>query len=527
MSLTVSGKNWIQKVGARILGISLAPPPGTVLSTGIVSPRQFADNGIMPWVVEYGRRAVHRDIQRMVATDPIMSRAARVWGANITSPNGDERVISIDCKDEEIKREFEELRQHTQLDRQIKRWAESLATYGNVFVDKQVRLDSMDIIGFKILPEDTMIVRRSPDGRLGIKVNSDGTEERIPAYAQTLIGAGMDKAIELEAWQVTHFADDPISEAGYGTSLYAALRRDWKALEYTESSLVIARIMRAYSKIAHIIPMPANVTPEERTKRIEEYKKSITRTEVIDWRGDDKSPGDARSTLAVDRDIFMTKYYNSDLKTVEADAKLLDPQNQQLQNINDVEHMQRKLLVGLGIPPALLGIEADVNARATVQVQEREFGRECRDKQAIIKDGVREIFDVQLLFHEIDPRAVSYELYMPEVQMEDNEIIANTELTRAQTAQILAGLIDMDPETVAEHYTDLTRDEFAVMVSRAKSTLLRPQQPVPVIPPAGNGSNGAAPADAVERLLRHDPEFREYVVSGRMMDDWEHLKLKV
>jgi hypothetical protein len=452
--------------------------------------------GSMPWTVAYGRTAIHRDIQRMIDTDPIMSAAAQVWTDSITSPNGDEQVVKINCEDQSVEAEFEELRKRIGLDDLVRQSTYEMKAYGNVFPENVVNAD-FDIVRVKFLPEEYMVIRKSPDGRAGWEVQQNGELKEVPPYAEILPGGSGTAAIEFEDWQVYHIADTPVRRDGYGTSLFGALRRDWKALDYAESSLTIARIMRAYSKNVHIIPMPLGVSPADRDERIKAYKASMNRTQVMDWRGDEKVPGEARSALSVDRDVFTIKYFNNDLKSVGGEVQLLDPQNQQLQNINDVEHAQRKILVGLGIPPGILGIEADVSSHALFQGQERAYGRRCRAGQTAQKQWVRWLFDTQRKLKGTWEPDTEYEIEMPEVQMQDNEIRARTELLRARTADILANRNAIDAKAIGKHYTDLSDEQITAIQARMAAE----PKPAPVVVKAG--SNGAAlPAENPETAVR-------------------------
>lgn len=467
-------------------------------STGVVDFGAMLSGGSMPWSVTYGRTSIHRDIQRMVDTDPIMSAAAQVWTDSITSPNGDEQVVKINCKDDALKQEFEELRKRVGLDSLIKQSTYEMKTFGNAFPENVINAD-FDIVRVKFLPEEYMVIRRSPDGRLGWEVQQDGTTKAVPPYAEVLPGGSVGVAIEFEDWQVYHIADTPIRRDGYGTSLFGALRRDWKALDYAESSLTIARIMRAYSKNVHVIPMPVSVTPQDRDERIKAYKTAMNRTQVMDWRGDEKVPGEARSALTVDRDVFVIKYFDADLKAVSGEVQLLDPQNQQLQNINDVEHAQRKILVGIGIPPGILGIEADVSSHALFQGKERAFGRRCRAGQTAQKQWVRWLFDTQRKLKGTWEPDTEYDIEMPEVQMQDNEIRARTELLMARTADILAKAGALDAKGIGQHYTDLPDEQITAILARIAAEP-KPAPPPIVVKAGGNGA--ALPAENPEPTVR-------------------------
>ena len=84
----------------------------------------------------------------------------------------------------------------------------------------------------------------------------------------------------------------------------------------------------------------------------------------------------------------------------------LDPQNQQLQQIPDMEYFQNLLMAGLEVPKAYVGLERDVNSKATLGYQEIHFLRQCGALQRTVNTGVEQVLDLAFTLAGIHPQEV-------------------------------------------------------------------------------------------------------------------------
>lgn len=442
----------------------------------------FGGQAGIPWEVENSRLAIHRDIQRMIDTDPIIPAGFEVWADWITAPGADDpETLIINSEETRVQDVLKALDDRIGLSEQVWQFAHGLKAFGNEFVENVIGpVDGgLGIVELKELPEQQLFRQVDSRGNLG----RDDKGQEVSPYVQRIapLGYGGPSAVEFQRWQVTHFAARPLRPGGYGTAQMASARRLWKALQYTDTSLFIARIVRAYSRLAHHIPVPAGATQAQVQERIRDYKKGATRTDVVEWSGDQRLPSDMVEPLGVDRDWFMPLIFKADGTSIKGEIDLLDPKNDALTEIKDVEYAQNKLFVRLGVPKALLGLERDVNAKATLTEQGRQFARRVRAAQIAMVKGLKEICDLELLLNGMIPSEAEYDVEFPMVNVRDEETEAAVELVRAQVAKVLDELGAIDKDAVRSFYTRLTDEEIKDIEDRITSQ--PPPKPPPTPPP--------------------------------------------
>jgi hypothetical protein len=125
------------------------------------------------------------------------------------------------------------------------------------------------------------------------------------------------------------------------------------------------------------------------------------------------------------------------------DVKVLDTSNTGFWNISAVEYWRTKLITATGVPKAHLGIEQDINAKATLMWQDERFSRTVRRVQMMMSEFIHGVIDLELWLHGIDPTTVSYIIEWPSPSMLDEESHSQSMLSYAQAAEklIAAGVV--------------------------------------------------------------------------------------
>jgi hypothetical protein len=134
-----------------------------------------------------------------------------------------------------------------------------------------------------------------------------------------------------------------------------------------------------------------------------------------------------------------------------------------LGQINDVLYFQNKLFATLKLPKSFMAYEKDVNAKATLAVQDVEFGRMVRRLQTFLSGFVKTIFDYELVLKGIKPESVEYEIKFANVSLVDEAQQAATKKVIADTGIALVGAGIVTEEYVATEMLQIPEDEYAEM----------------------------------------------------------------
>jgi hypothetical protein len=108
-------------------------------------------------------------------------------------------------------------------------------------------------------------------------------------------------------------------------------------------------------------------------------------------------------------------------------VSVLDTSNSGFWNITAIEYWRNKFISATGVPKAHLGLEAEINAKATLQWQDVRFARTVRRIQSLLSEFISNLIDLEFLLHGIDPRTVPYKI----------EWVSPSLLDRLENAQAL------------------------------------------------------------------------------------------
>ncbi len=264
--------------------------------------------------------------------------------------------------------------------------ARDLRKYGDKFLEIVVD-DSLRVRRVKSLPQGELYRQEDEYGRLS-----------PVAFRQ--VRNGVDCAT-FASWQVVHLRNNRQADEMYGRSGLRTARRIWRMLSLLEDSLVNARLMRGYQKLVHFLPVSDGATTQERQQMVQDYIRAMTTTTTIN-----PTTGaleQQNNPANVTTDYYLTVGPGDSPKT---GVVSLDPQNQQLQQIPDMEYFQNLLMAGLEVPKAYVGLERDVNSKATLGYQEIHFLRQCGALQRTVNTGVEQVLDLAFTLAGIHPQEV-------------------------------------------------------------------------------------------------------------------------
>ena len=315
----------------------------------------------------------------------------------------------------------------------------SFVKFGDEIREILIDTDTMDIVGLKHLPEQTIIP------------NTDERGNRIPGYTQVLEQNVSGAPITFAEWEILQFSFGEID--GYkGSPLLDCARKNWKRLNLAEDSTALARLIRAFSKFIHKVPVNSSWDTPRQQKTIDEYKAKMT--QLKEFSQDPASYGEASWPMTVSTDLYLP-----DDGSGKGGVEMLDPENAQLQNIKDIEHFVDRLITATHLPKRYFPFEGSTPKLS-------EGGGNSEDKnfacllvmcQNIFKQGISKLYDRQLAMKGIDPNSIRYVFRMADINTIDQLRMAQTELSLAKTLELLTGQFPGMGEKVSVLLREYTR----------------------------------------------------------------------
>jgi hypothetical protein len=265
-------------------------------------------------------------------------------------------------------------------------------------------------------------------------------------------------------WQIIHLRWNRRGEDKYGRSLLYPSRVSFKKLRAMEEALTINWLTRAFARLIFLLDH-TNLSKKQRELRIKQFQESLLTTTMADG-----STG--KDPLTVVKDIFLSVGYHTDVsddgKPVPelTDVKVADTSSAGYRDLSPIKYYLRKMLRPLRIPPAFLGIEDEVNAKATLNDQKDEYAAFIRWIQSWFSLYLVELFDLALLLQGIDPLKAKYEIVWPAPFKDDEFQGARTDMVRAQADKLRLEQGVIDQTWIATRRMGMSDEEWQEIQAR-------------------------------------------------------------
>ena len=290
-----------------------------------------------------------------------------------TTVNDKGRVLNIFSNSKRVKTILEDLFfNRLDIHTSLPMWTRNTCKYGDNFVFLNID-DNAGIMGARQLP-NFEIERRDFDffENMGV-VNPNDSDNKTK-----FIWKGRD--IVFNSWQIGHFrllGDD--RKLPYGTSVLEKARLIWKQLRLSEDAMLIYRVTRAPERRVYKIYV-GNIDNEDVEAYVNEIANKFKRTPLIDSQ---TGQMDLRyNQLGLDQDIFVP--VRSDDAPNPIDTL---PGAQNLDQIADIEYLQKKLFTALRVPKPFLGFEEPTGEGKNLALQDIRFSRTInRIQQAMLHE---------------------------------------------------------------------------------------------------------------------------------------------
>lgn len=312
---------------------------------------------------------------------PEISAALDIMMEEATTPNDKGQIINIYSDSKRVKAILEDLfKNRLDIHTSLPMWTRNVCKYGDNFVHLNID-DKAGIIGVRQMPTFEMERREGewydslgPHSRRSLtSVNNTTEPNKVKFYWRT-------KDIEFHSWQMAHFrllGDD--RRLPYGTSVLEKARRIWKQLVLSEDAMLVYRVTRAPERRVYKI-FVGNIDDEDVPSYVNDIANRFKRNPVIDSQ---TGQIDLRhNQLGMDQDIFIP------VRSEDASNPIDTlPGAQNLDQIADIEYLQRKLFTALRVPKSFLGFEEAVGEGKNLALQDIRFSRTInRIQQAMIME---------------------------------------------------------------------------------------------------------------------------------------------
>jgi len=304
---------------------------------------------------------------------PEIAAALDIMMEESTTLNNNGRMINVYSDSNRVKGIVEDLLfNRLDIHTSLPMWTRNTCKYGDNFVYLNID-DAHGVIGAKQMPNYEM--ERRDGGIFDVIANthSGDKSDKVKFFWR-----GRD--IEFNSWQMAHFrllGDD--RRLPYGTSVLEKARRIWKQLILSEDAMLVYRVTRAPERRVYKIYV-GNIDNEDVEAYVNQIADRFKRAQVVD-----PATGqiDLRyNQLANDQDYFIP------VRTEDAPSPIDTlPGAQNLDQIADIEYLQRKLFTALRVPKPFLGFDETTGEGKNLALQDIRFSRTInRIQQAMLQE---------------------------------------------------------------------------------------------------------------------------------------------
>ena len=327
------------------------------------------DNELYQKAVYYEttRLASYMDYEAMEFT-PEISAALEIMSEESCTLNEQGKVMTVRSDSKRVKNILEDLFENIlDLNTNLVMWTRNTCKYGDNFVYLKIDKD-LGVCGASQLTNIEMERKES-----GGVLSGDDKESKVTFTWK-------DRQIPFNAWEIAHFrllGDD--RKLPYGTSVLEKVRRIWKQLLLAEDAMLVYRVVRAPERRVFKVYV-GNIDDNDVEAYVQKVATKFKRTQKTD---SETGQTDVRyNTLAVDQDYFVPVRDENSSTPIET---LNGASN--LDQIADIQYIQRKMVTALRVPKPILGFEEAQGEGKNLALMDIRFSRTInRIQQAMIQE---------------------------------------------------------------------------------------------------------------------------------------------
>ena len=313
---------------------------------------------------------------------PEISRALDIYADDSMTYSAEGKTVEIISDDEKIVNELEELLyQRLDIDFHLWTWIRNMCKYGDHFnlldiVNKEGVLGAIALPVGEIEREEGY---NNDPNSLRFKWNSQGRTS-------------------FENYQVSHMrilGDDRYLP--YGRSILDSSRKVWKQLLMAEDAMLIYRISRAPERRVFYVDV-GNIPPKDVESYMQAARDKLKRIPVV-------SENNGQVDLRYNPESILEDFFipvrgdrGSRIETL--------PGGENAAAIEDIEYLQNKLFISLGVPKSYLTAEEDLSGKSTLAQEDIKFARTIQRIQKIVVSELAKICLIHLYLKGYDESVI-------------------------------------------------------------------------------------------------------------------------
>jgi hypothetical protein len=313
---------------------------------------------------------------------PEITRALDIYADDSMTYAEDGKTVQIVSDDEKIVGELEELLyQRLDIDFHLWTWIRNMVKYGDHF-------NLLDIVN-----------KEGVLGAIAMPVSEVEREEGYNNDPNSLRFKWTSQGNTVfENYQISHLrilGDDRFLP--YGRSVLDSSRKVWKQLLMAEDAMLIYRISRAPERRVFYVDV-GNIPPKDVEGYMQNARDKLKRIPVV-------SEANGNVDLRYNPESILEDFFipvrgdrGSRIETL--------PGGENAAAIEDIQYLQNKLFISLGVPKSYLTAEEDLSGKSTLAQEDIKFARTIQRIQKIVISELAKISLIHLYLRGYDESAI-------------------------------------------------------------------------------------------------------------------------
>ena len=313
---------------------------------------------------------------------PEITRALDIYADDSMTYAEDGKTVQVVSDDEKIVGELEELLyQRLDIDFHLWTWIRNMVKYGDHF-------NLLDIVN-----------KEGVLGAIAMPVSEVEREEGYNNDPNSLRFKWTSQGNTVfENYQISHLrilGDDRFLP--YGRSVLDSSRKVWKQLLMAEDAMLIYRISRAPERRVFYVDV-GNIPPKDVEGYMQNARDKLKRIPVVDQTNGQVDLRYNPESILEDFFIPVRGDRGSRIETL--------PGGENAAAIEDIQYLQNKLFISLGVPKSYLTAEEDLSGKSTLAQEDIKFARTIQRIQKIVVSELAKISLIHLYLRGYDESAI-------------------------------------------------------------------------------------------------------------------------
>ena len=313
---------------------------------------------------------------------PEITRALDIYADDSMTYAEDGKTVQVISDDEKIIGELEELLyQRLDIDFHLWTWIRNMCKYGDHF-------NLLDIVN-----------KEGVLGAIAMPVSEVEREEGYNNDPNSLRFKWTSQGNTVfENYQISHLrilGDDRFLP--YGRSVLDSSRKVWKQLLMAEDAMLIYRISRAPERRVFYVDV-GNIPPKDVEGYMQNARDKLKRIPVVSESSGNVDLRYNPESILEDFFIPVRGDRGSRIETL--------PGGENAAAIEDIEYLQNKFFISLGVPKSYLTAEEDLSGKSTLAQEDIKFARTIQRIQKIVVSELAKISLIHLYLRGYDESAI-------------------------------------------------------------------------------------------------------------------------